>query len=59
MAPKRVAKFAKGSNYADPELFDEDVVDLDFEAEVFSGREYEGKVHFLRREGYFDDLHQE
>lgn len=59
VAPKGAAKFAKGSNYADVELFDEDVVDLDFEAEVFSGREYEGKVHFLRREGYFDDLHQE
>ena len=59
VALKGAAKFAKGSNYADVELFDEDVVDLDFEAEVFSGREYEGKVHFLRREGYFDDLHQE
>ena len=58
--PKRGEADVAKSAYVKQSILEDDVaIDLDFEAEVFTAREYEGKVHFLRKEGYFDDLHQE
>ena len=52
--PKSGARFARGA-----EADDDDVVDLRFEAQIWNERDYDGRVHFLRREGFFDDLHRE
>ena len=54
VAPKDGASVARGAEADDP-----DVIDLSFEQEVWEGRDYDGKVHFLRHEGFFDDLHRE
>ena len=32
---------------------------MQFEADIWNERDYNGRVHFLRKEGYFDDLHRE
>ena len=52
--PKAGARFARSA-----EADSDDVVDLQFEADIWNERDYNGRVHFLRKEGYFDDLHRE
>ena len=52
--PKTGARFARGA-----EAESDDVVDLQFEADIWNARDYEGRVYFLRNEGFFDDLHRE
>jgi len=52
--PTDGSKFARGAGAEDSE-----VIDLDWEAEQYVAREYDGRVYFCRFEGYFDDLHRE
>ena len=54
VAPSAGALFARGA-----EADDGDAVDLSFETSVWNDRDYDGRVYFLRHEGFFDDLHRE